>query len=226
MLWRAWEGRMRAIDRDIEFAEHQRQTMTLTMERIVRPNPQLMNFGNRRFLDDAWGWYGVALGIAVRRLVDSDKRTKSMVVLLRSVATNPGAFAAETIANLYPASIEDIRERISDVADRSGTMIDVLKLTADIEALDSESLHVRKWVNDYVAHGRYREDYQARREADQNVPKYNDLYAALEAIQAITLKYAKVFLGRKWGYAVAEVDPDEWLDVFNFAWRPSSAASQ
>lgn len=101
------------------------------------------------------------------------------------------------------------------------------KVLADIDLLKDVSRRVCDWVNDYVAHARYDDDPAKQVARDRNVPKYQELDDAFAAIEAVALKYARIFLKHdRLPYDVAEIGADEWLSIFDFPWKPQGKAQR
>jgi hypothetical protein len=221
-IWRGWRNRLHRIDREIDGLSQERRTMQYTIDQIVHPNQRIMEHSNRRFLNDVWSWYGISMGIAVRRLVDTDRRTKSLVVLLQSIRAHPDVFHIDIFSQIFPASRDDLKQLIKPVSDASGEGLDLAAVTNDLDHLKKTTKRVCDWVNDFIAHGRYLEDPAAQVALEKTVPKYVELHDAIDAIENVALKYARIFLKHdRLPYDVAEIDADLWLSIFDFPWKPS-----
>lgn len=147
---------------------------------VIQRNSRLLTIRSAFFdmLNDA---YAHSAAMRVRRLVDEDNRTISLRRLLKDLSKYPDL----------------LRGQVTEV-----------ELAKDNDELDSATLKVKDYVDQFIAHH--------DRSPVAAVPIHRDLDAAIELLKRLLKKYHGVLAGSDIDVVVSYLEDP--LTIFRFAW--------
>jgi AbiU2 len=205
-----WQGIVSRFREELLNLNIDRQVMASAIA-VFNANQRLLQHPGRfRFLDAIWRWHGVAMALAVRRQLDSDRRSASLRVFLAELRARPGAYRVETLRQLFPQAADNAIASLGRSLKRSGE-IDVAQVDRDIAAMDGIDREIGDYVDRHVAHSNFDPS------RDVEAPRYLDLNDAFVELERIAGKYSALFFSGSMPFNPNI--PGEWIDVFEFPWR-------
>jgi HEPN superfamily AbiU2-like protein len=152
--------------------------------------------------------YGISLAIGLRRQMDGDRTSVSLLRLLRLVVCKPELVLRERFVNSYrPEQQKYANETFDRLAGR-GHQIDPSVSLADLNALEDAFRPIRRFINRSLAHS----DMRAAKPQ-----KFGELDRFLDLLKEIFAKYLLLFLAQGKNVLEPNIDP-EWKSVFRTLW--------
>jgi len=185
------------------------------MQDIIRHNPQLQKTPSAFYQ-----WMGAAFvhssALAVRREVDRDPKSVSLVRFLTEVRDRPDLVSREYHRSLYDRLGD--KELADDLARRtydrhvgaSATALDQNTVQQEIDSLQKTSKIIRHYANRAVAH------YDTRG-LSEPVPSFADLGECLRVLETLVLRYMLLLKGASQSTLLPTFMYD-WKAIFRIAW--------
>ena len=128
--------------------------------------------------------YAVAQSVGVRRLTDTDRRTVSLVNLLRDIEQNPASLSRERYVSYFDPAHESLgHSDFDEWACADGTHIEPHLVKDDRERLTAAAAgSIKPYVNKFIAHN-------DRDKAIVRVPKFGELEFAIDVLFEVFRKY-------------------------------------
>ena len=182
---------------------------------IIRDNPQLQKTPSAFYL-----WMGSAFvhssALAVRREVDRDPRSVSLLRFLTEVRDCPDLVCRKYHRSLYDRLgdkelAEDLARRTYDKhVGASATALDQNTVQKEIDSLQRASKIIRHYANRTVAH------YDTRG-LSEPVPSFADLGECLRVLERLVLRYMLLLTGASQSTLLPTFMYD-WKAIFRIAW--------
>jgi hypothetical protein len=161
--------------------------------------------------------------MAVRRQIDSDVRSVSLLNFLTELKLNPTTYSLEKCVETFKTRALLVRHKgqeryereaaaaFAAIADASGTHMSSEKIGADIKALKKACNALVNITNQYVAHRNRTDKYPElpEQQIEENV----------NLVYALTRKYGRLF--DAFGVGPNGIDADGMRSLFSFAWVPA-----
>jgi hypothetical protein len=180
---------------------------------ILHDNPRLWRNNN-----SFYGWmasiYEDSVLAAIRRQVDTDKRSISLVLLLKEISSYPHIlsrerFVQQAVANKLPAS-EGALNRMFDHYTAPGVNhIKAGDVCAELRALQAQTKDIKEYSTKRVAH--------FDKKGPEDSPTVLQVHAALDHLYALVEKYLLLLRAVKYE-KVQLADEETWKDVFREPW--------
>jgi hypothetical protein len=164
-------------------------------------------------------WYAQSVLVRLRTLGDRDKKSHSMYALLARMKARPEDWTLAAIVELWddgghPYPPETLlflaKSSYKFCADASGTAVDVARLDADLQRLETALDTVKLIVDRTIAH-------VDRRGANDATITYDQVREAINECEKIALPYIALHTGR--GYSsLTPVEQTDWWTIFD-SWR-------
>jgi AbiU2 len=202
--WCAWVD---DIDKDLTDVAIARYVWR-TINRIVADHPAIPP----SFLFDVQARnYAAAQTIAVRRHVDRDPRSVTMIRLLSAIRDSPEVLSRQRLVSRYPWGIQHLGDRqFDDWAGSDATHVDLAMVTTDIDKLIASTESIQHYVNKHIAH-------LDEKRVSAAVPTFDDLDNAIDTLFELFRKYALMLTGHD--RAVMEPVPQyDWLAPLRMPW--------
>jgi len=191
------------------------------VQEIIRNNPQLQNASSAFYT-----WMGASFVhstvLAVRRQVDRDKNSVSLLRFLLELQKFPDLISRQYHRSLYKRLEHDQQPEYSGFADdmangtydrHVGKGEDTLvadTLRSEIHSLISASQELHHYADRAVAH------YDARG-LERPIPKFDDLTICLAVLEKLVLRYLMLLKGIAQGKLLPTFQYD-WKTVFRVQW--------
>jgi hypothetical protein len=155
--------------------------------------------------------YSATVAIGIRRMVDDDDRTGSLVQLLQKMQAAPEKLTREWfIGGVELPLAQDLDQTFTIYGDpRQTGFFDPAVAREDLEKLRAISGRVRKYVNQHVAH--------AQRTRSADIPTYGDVHAVLDHLLELVHKYT-LLLRHSDRVQGAPIIQEPWMRIFTQAW--------
>jgi hypothetical protein len=155
--------------------------------------------------------YVAEMTAAIRRLVDWDSRSISLVRLMEEIADHPEVISRRRYAGSYRSSLLAVlRSHAFDrLAGPDGRQIDRRLIQKGRRNLLAAQRRLRVFVNKHVAH---RARYPMRR-----LPAFDDLDACVDLLETIAEEYHLLMEGKALSPVVPVIQYD-WKRPFRIAW--------
>lgn len=162
------------------------------------------------------GNYVRSQGLAVRRQVDVDDDVVSLGRLLDRIAKSPGVLSRERyLAELHPTTPDLGNEFFDALVGPGAKALDAATPLADLKRLREETMKVRDWVSNEVAH------YNAKTGQFSEGLTFGSVHEALDLIFEIFNRYNQLIYGRT---IAGSVGMPPWEAVFRVLWIPDDDA--
>ena len=181
---------------------------------IVDANPGTLD--PPTFLNWIRSNYVASIAIGIRRLTDTDKRSRSLGRLLVELYEHPGVLTREFHYSLYSTRTRELAQGAFDAAaGPRATDIPRRKVRSDLRAMEIAEQRVRRFVNKRIAHKGHPRDLRRG-------VTFLELHNALEVVDSIFLKYYRVLTAN--GLRTTEpVIQTNWKRPLHLPWIPPDA---
>lgn len=205
-LWKRWLDR---IETSIFEMGHHRQ-LYREVRAMVEANPTL--HVPSAFYDWLRLIYVNDVAMAVRREVDRNPKSISLLQLIDDIARNPDVITRRRWVHGYQKFMKSIGHRDFEKFAKSGApCIDARVIRKDRAALIKAARRVEKFVNTYIAH---RNRYPMKR-----LPTFPELDAAVDFLADLLKRYTLVITQAGLVDTVPVIQGD-WQAPFRVAWIP------
>ncbi len=221
-----------------KFAKWQRQIEVITSEvgwlvydhKIFQTVTELMDVAELPALDGTfYKWLGdtyqETLSLRIRRLLDTDKRTDSLGVVLSDIAANSKVLSRERLVALYIQGGTDqrINEHLSSeaggvfdrVAGKDERFFRPRTAGDDLDELTRASRRIRDVADKVFAH--------SDRKRPEESPTWGEADECVERLTKTTQKYRALLVGTSLTRKVEPELPEGWTHVFRQPWSPGEA---
>ncbi len=163
------------------------------------------------FFDFLGETYATTQALAVRRQAERNLRGFSLGTLLHEIADDPSRLTrARYVAEFNPNQRDRGDEEFTrDFAGEAGDHLDPAIVHADIGALEVAVARIREYVDRHLAHHDHR--------GVDELPRYEDLNTAIDAMGDLVGKYARLITGAGLGL-IEPVPQYDWTAVFREPW--------
>jgi hypothetical protein len=202
-----WLRRWRVIFDDIKTIAHHRDLYRQVTE-IVQANPALHVVS--AFYDWMQLAYATGQASAIRRLVDWDTRTISLVRLLEEIADHPEVITRRRFVGWYRGHLP-ARFGHGDFDRLAGAGADTIAprlIEKDRRELLTAHRRVRLYVNKHVAH--------RARHPMRKLPTFDDLDRCVDVLERLGKRYSLIL--RAEGTSVVPVILGDWKRPFRVPW--------
>ena len=184
------------------------------LQDVAKHNPRILS--PRAFFDWMCWNYVSAVSTGIRGFVDQHHESRSLWRMLYEILDNPGVLDRETHARMYARGPGIAFGRdCFNAASGGRAVISQASIRSDLRRLENASDRIRRFVNKRIAHRT--NPGQIRR-----LPTFNEVDAALQAIDAILVKYN--FLLTAQGYDTFEATRQfSWREVLLEPWIPQGS---
>jgi len=182
---------------------------------ILRDNPRL-----RRNNNSFYGWmasiYEDSVLVAVRRQVDTDKRSISLVLLLKEISCYPHIlsrerFVRQAVADPLKASEGAANHMFDHYTAPGANHINADVVSDEVCDLQARTEPIREYTNKRVAH--------FDKKGPEDSPTVLQVHAALDHLYVLMEKY--LLLLRAVKYEKLQLPDEEgWKDIFRTPWIP------
>jgi hypothetical protein len=180
-----WCGWLKDIDTDLTDVALARSVWR-TINTIVAEHPGMPP----SLLFDAQARnYAAAQAVAVRRQVDHDSHSVTMIRLLEEIRDNTEVLSRQRYVAMFPWGMQHLGDsQFNDWAETSGSCVEAAFVTKDIDTLVGVTDTIRKYVNRHIAH-------LDERRSRITIPSFNDLDVAIDLLFELFRKYNVVLTG-------------------------------
>jgi len=219
---RRWRTQLRKLRREVVDVLRCRQIYDRLRE-IVEANPAIQRpwtFHNWLIRN-----YTIATLVRVRRLVDQDGRTWSLVRLLEEIKRDPDLVSYRSHRAFYRKHYDRrdgtwlARSAFKSVAGQGGGALPRSVVEADLKKLRAGWQRLEVFTNKRVAHL----DRQVPRGP---APKIREVNAAIDLVSETLRRYELLLLGSATGKGQEPVAQDDWDTVLTRAWIPRTRRAQ
>lgn len=204
LRWRRWFGHIRDAVTEMALGRYVYREVTAMIDAnpATKVPSAFYDWMRRVYVND--------LTIAIRRLVDRDRRTLSFVRLMKEIEDHPEVITRRRFIREYPPELKDAGHHDFEQFARPGAQqIDPAVIRRHQRELIAAQRRLRQFVNSYVAH---RSRYPMR-----HLPTYAELDACVDLLERLTRDY--VLLLEQAGLAeVVPVIQYDWKQPFRVAW--------
>jgi hypothetical protein len=206
---RAWAFDLKTISQNVR-SLHLGSLVFWDIQKIIGENPKTQTHGlfNRWMATN----YAVATAIGIRRQLDMDSRSVSLMGLLstigKTVCGRPNILSRENFIENYPLKLRQAAEAEFDRLVRTNAeRVEVSAVCRDMSRLDTATRNVKSFANKRAAHW-----------DRQNVGKaqLGDLDVALKMLIELVKKYGKLITG--YAPSVEAKLTREWKSVLTVPW--------
>ncbi|HLJ58978.1 MAG TPA: hypothetical protein VKZ50_04525 [bacterium] len=154
-----------------------------------------------RHVHATWG------AIAVRRMVDTTRGTRSLMRLLIAIQDRSSEITRVWFVSEWNPDLRDVAEKTFDrIAGRKNPHLTKQTVLDDQRYLRDRTQKIVNWANAYVAH---------HGTPPPTSPTFRDLRLAINAVVRVNNKYAELLLERK---AMMPTILEPWESVFEVPW--------
>lgn len=185
---------------------------------IIRTNPELQN-ASSAFYQWMGSTFVHSTVLAVRRQVDSDRNSVSLIRFLRELQKYPELISRSYHETLYSRpeySVDFARSAARHTYDRyvgpNADVLDVNTIQDEIQRLNTSSEKIHHYADRVVAH------YDSRG-ITQETPKFDDVRDCLRLIEEVVLRYVLLLKGA-WQDSLLPTFQYDWKNVFRVTWIP------
>lgn len=203
--WRRWLCR---IEKELIVLAQSRAIYSEVVE-MVGSNPAI-NRGNR-FYDWISGNFVEAFLMGVRRQLDRDKNSVSLMKLLQDIRQQSCLLNQEFHSTLYQPEMTHLAQATFEKAiGTPATHLPMAMVVEDIDALEEISALHKTYIDRHVAHS-------DRRQTGVAMATYGDLYGAGETMEKLFSKYYLLLCGADYRSLLPVVEYD-WKAIFRVPW--------
>lgn len=190
---------------------------------IIRNNPELQN-ASSAFYQWMGSTFVHSTVLAVRRQVDSDQNSVSLMRFLLELQKHPELISRSYHEGLYSRpeySVDFARSAARHTYDRyvgpNANVLDVTAIQNEIQRLKTSSEKIHHYADRVVAH-------YDNRGLNQDTPKFNDVTDCLEVIEELVLRYILLLKGA-WQDSLLPTFQYDWKSIFHIPWIPPTGGA-
>jgi hypothetical protein len=185
-LFERW-GRWMAIIQQEVWRMHVNRSVWVRFAEVVTANEELRQ-RSTTFASWATENYIAAQVMAIRRQVDRDSRTVSIIRLLDDIASNPGVITRERFVTVNAGGDTELAAHMwGPLADPTGEYLNAEVVQDDVQQLKNTAQTVQDFGNQRVAHRDQREWTE--------VVTFRDLDECVDGIGRLSEQYGGLLLG-------------------------------
>jgi hypothetical protein len=155
--------------------------------------------------------YQETVSVRIRRLVDRDKSTVSLRVLLDDIAANSKVLSRARFVSLYPDHIDWVAQDMFDrLTGKGEQFLPAVVAKTDLDELIIASPRIKDVVDKMFGH-------HDRKPPDE-APTWGEIKACIERLKKTTQKYRALLLGDSLTRKVERELPEGWTHVFRQPW--------
>lgn len=199
-----WFKELDAIVLDL----HTRRQIFREVQEILLSNERVFNNHFTYYLND---WYGMAMAISIRALVDKDENTRSYSRFLTCITKNPNCL----LRSQYLKKWENKKtgnEAFNEFASANSDNLDAALIENDLKELNEKTQVVRDYTDKAIAH--------LDKRGAPIIPKWADFDEAIDCIGKLHRKYFRLLDGGTTSLTTS-IGYD-WKELFRFAWIPTN----
>ncbi len=210
-----WRNYLEAIWREVSYL---RKTRLIYLEMANLINLNLKSFSytffRRWFLTN----YGICAAMSIRRLVDKDPNTRSLLLFLKDIQKHHSLITRDMfVKGQIKRIVEDprykkgnwvlrgLRKKHERLANKTftkwvgkRTFLSPFSVELDIKQIELVSANIKKYVNQYIAHHSFKKKI--------NPPPRKDLHKCLTTFTEILQKYNTLISGGKTDFIPSKKD--------------------
>ncbi|MGH3711181.1 MAG: hypothetical protein ACRDRQ_24435, partial [Pseudonocardiaceae bacterium] len=152
------------------------------LQEVAKENQSILRPGT--FFDWMCQNYVITVSVGIRSFTDQDRKSRSLWRMLYEILENPGVLDRQTHVRMYVKApgAEFGHLTFDNVVGHGHLLLSQQAVRSDLRKIEDASEIVRRFVNKRVAHrnnpGKLR-----------RLPKFNELDAALDALDEVLCKY-------------------------------------
>ena len=206
--WDEWIGRIYTDIQKLLIMRH----IFVEVQKIIKANPRIHQESSfYSWMSDV---YVAAATMGVRRQVDNDSQSISLVRLLEEIKKNPEVLTRKWFVALY--TDPGIRALIADrdfdrFAGTIGTHVDPSFVEADIVALKSKAKNLERYATKLVAH--------LDKKGPTTIPTFHDLEECVDFMEELLKKYLLLLRADCYTQILPTWQYD-WQAIFREPWIP------
>ena len=188
-----------------------KQEMFWELQEVARENLKVLNPG--QFFDWMCRNYVVAQTVAIRSFMDQSSDAHSLWRMLFEILEHPGAISRAAHIRMYrnaPIGEGLGHSSFNAVAGKRAQALSQRAVRTDMRRLEDASERVRRFVNKRIAH-------RTRPSEIRRLPKFDELDAALRALDEIFCKYNLLLRAQGLSSCRATRQYD-WREVLSEPW--------
>lgn len=190
---------------------------------IIRNNAELQN-ASSAFYQWMASTFVHSTVLAVRRQIDSDQKSLSLMRFLLELQKYPELISRSYHETLYSRpeySVDRARSAARHTYDKfvgqDAQVLDVSTVQNEIQRLKASSEKIHHYADRVVAH------YDSRG-LNQDTPKFNDVTECLKVIEELVLRYILLLKGA-WQDSLLPTFQYDWKSIFRLTWIPSTGGA-
>ncbi len=177
------------------------------IQKIIRRNKQL------KVPSAFYGWMGrmyvAGMSVGIRRQLDSDTRSESLLRFLKCLKGNPSLISRKHYRSLYPQEQKAYADPDYDrVVGKRRKQPLVSQIDRQIETLRRRSAGIVRYVNRKIAH--------MDATPPSSVPKFGDVGKTVRYLEKLIQQYVQLFRATHLDMSVNIVY--DWLAIFRIPW--------
>jgi hypothetical protein len=183
---------------------------------VIRHNPQLQNIPSA-FYQWMWSTFVHSSALAVRRQVDRDRKSVSLLRFLTEVRECPDLISRDYHRSLYGRYAKELADELARLTydkhvGAGASKLDRNTVQQEIDSLHKASKTIHHYADRTVAH------YDTRG-LSEPVPKFADLEECLKVLEKLVLRYLLLLKGASQSTLLPTFMYD-WKAVFTIPWIP------
>ncbi len=185
------------------------------VQKLVRQNQRLQRPSS--FYDWMAQAYAYTVAIGVRRHLDYDNRSYSLVRLLKEVMRKPETLSRKRYVSMYSSQDPNLAKRVANrefdklVGVPGNLHVDIARVYADLQRFKTMAEKLKPFVNKRIAH--------FDRKGPKTIPTFRDLDDSVEIMKCLVEKYSWLFRCK-----CGDITPvlvDDWRAIFREPWIPA-----
>ena len=160
--------------------------------------------------------YATSMSVAVRRLVDGDRQSVSLVRLLQDLKKGPECVSREAYKRRlfnFDTPLEYLDSDYSKILGPEAQYPDPSKIDDEIRKLKVGTESLKKYVDKNVAH--------TAKLRQKQIPKFQELDDAIELLEAATRRWLHLFRGAVYPSGLLPTWQYDWKQIFHYSWIPN-----
>lgn len=205
--FRQWKKQFKVIKNAV-FDIALRRFVYRQVTKLVQDNPRLQV--PSAFYDWMHAAYITDMTVSIRRLVDWDKRTVSLIKLIEDIEKHPEVMSRRRFTHSYKNFMKECGHSDFDRwAEPGGDVINRKLISKHRSTLIKSQKRLRTYLNNHIAH--------LNKRGLRKFPTYADLDACLDVLENLTTEYA-LLLEQVALDPVIPVIQYDWMAPFRVAW--------
>lgn len=166
-------------------------SMLVLDDYIFRKSIEAARKGNEiKPSNQAYQWairaYATHSAVGIRRILDHDDRTYSLLLLLRKIERNPQVITRRSFKLRYSKSNKELAEEdFDDIAGRGAKYLPRSVVQADLQKIETESNKIKPVVDKVMAH-------RDRRPKGLSRPTWQQLQDAISEVDRMCVRYCLI----------------------------------